>query len=153
MSQDTLAQWCERRTCEPPPLTQSCRRFSKLSKTLVRRALLLFIAAISSPRYCLSSLIVLGFLAFIVSLRVPQRKKSGGVRSGDLAGQWTSQWREMNRSLNAFRNISMVACAVCAGAPSCWNTTTLINYFRCRSGRRWSRSMAWYASAVTEPLK
>lgn len=83
----------------------------------------------------------LGLVHINTGLQKTPQKKSGTVKSGDLAGQCKSPKREMRRPGNAALRISVVARAVCAVAPSCWNhMSSNPNSFNC--GRKNSVNMA-----------
>ena len=69
----------------------------------------------------LNSVKVIGRVLKTSALRCPQRKKSHGDKSGDLAGQGTSPRKETTRPGNISCNTVSDNLAVCAVAPSCWN--------------------------------
>ena len=60
---------------------------------------------------------------YTLSFTRPQRKKSSGVKSGDLAGQSISPLL-IQLLLSFLDRYSLTVLLVCAGAPSCWIITT-----------------------------
>ena len=75
----------------------------------------------SSQIAFLSSAMVCGFPLYTRDFRYPHIRKSGGFRSGDLAGQGCGVLREITRVPKHSWMSLMVSCAVCGVAPSCWN--------------------------------
>ena len=102
-----------------PPFTSvhCCKRVWKLPCTRLRRSS--SIATTSSTLACLSSWIVMIRLRNTRSFMNPHRKKSGTVRSGDLAGQAMSPKWEITVP-NISRTTAILFRAVWAAAPSCW---------------------------------
>ena len=76
---------------------------------------------VSATMFAFSSAIVLGFDEYTLSFRWPQRKKSGGVRSGEWGDHSIGHLRLMIRCPKWAWSQSSVLLAVCGVAPSCWS--------------------------------
>lgn len=53
------------------------------------------------------------------SLNAPHKKKSNGVKSGDLAGYGITPWVPIHRLGKIAFKYCLTMMALCAGAPSC----------------------------------
>lgn len=69
-----------------------------------------------------------GCVVYTCCLRWPHRKKSKGVRSGERGGHSRGPWRPIQWFPNFLYNSFLVALAVCAGWPSCWNHMLARNF-------------------------
>lgn len=63
---------------------------------------------------------VVGYCSRTICLTVPHRKKSGDVKSGDLAGQFTGPPLPIQLSSN---------CCCSSSLASCWNHISVVNKF------------------------
>ena len=105
-------------TCPPPLSTHSWHR--RLMSFTARRMVPGFCrnTSTSCSILCCKSCRLRGGVTNTLSFRYPQRKKSHGVRSGDLGGHSTGWLIAITRSLKSSLRRSRTAMRQWAGAPS-----------------------------------
>lgn len=83
-------------------------------------------AAISWQMLFFSYTRLFGLLIQTFDFKKPHRKKSWGVKSSERGGHSKSPFIDIQRPGNNGFKRSIVARAVCSGAPSCWNQKSSI---------------------------
>ena len=127
-------------TCPPFLLMHSCARRSIPWQARRIRFPSWRTTSVSSTILLRSSSMFAGGLLKILDFKCPHKKKSRGVRSGDLGGHSTSSFSEITLLPKSWCRRSVTILRLCAGAPSCAHHRRLNWPFRRRANRGiWSR--------------